>query len=81
MKSASPKKTKPRDSGSEEFYRRQQFFLAPDMIEFLQKESRKLDRSRGSIVRAAIRLYAKQYQVALAPERIGASHQRRYSSP
>ena len=81
MKIASPKKTKPRDS-DEEFYRRQQFFLAPDMIEFLQKDSRKLNRSRGSRVRAAIRIYAKQYQILLAPERVSAaSHRRRYSSP
>ena len=83
MKSASPKKTKPKENNerNEEFYQRQQFFLAPDMISFLRQESHKLNRSRGSIVRAAIRLYAKQYQVLLAPERIGDSHRRRYSSP
>ena len=72
-------KTKPKQS--DEFYRRQQFFLAPDMIDFLLKESQRINRSRGAIVRAALRLYARQYQVALSPERLGASSAYRYYGP
>lgn len=60
-------------------YRRQQFFLAPDMIVFLREQSTKLNASQGSIVRASIRNYAKLYHVNLAPERIGTSHKRHYS--
>ena len=77
-----PPKPKPKpEESDDEFYRRQQFFLAPDMIDFLEKESYKINRSRGSIVRAAIRLYAKQYQIALMPERLSASHRRYYGPP
>lgn len=76
-------KAKPKESNGDEekFYQRQQFFLAPDMIAFLRKESSKINRSRAAIVRTAIRLYAKQYRVILAPERFSPSQQRRYASP
>jgi hypothetical protein len=50
-------------------YVRAQFFLAPDMVEFLREQAAEHNASQGALVRAAIRAYAKKKDgIILDPE-------------